>query len=187
MSIPTAAAERSDSTNEIAVLRSALANAQQRLDSLETKQATAPTQAAAAPSAAVPDPSDTIDPQNVHDRAVNKVAAMQERFATEPPDRSWASGAERHLRDSALMAAGNSSKFSITNLSCRTSICKMDISQASMSDQQAFVQKFPFNQELKDLAGMHFAAPEQRPDGTLAVVAYMFRRGYPMPGAEEPQ
>jgi hypothetical protein len=115
-------------------------------------------------------------------RETAKVAQMDQLLVTEPRDRSWAAAEEDQLRHSAQLAGGDGGAYSINSLSCRTSICKMEVSNRSLSGQQSFMREILHYHP--DMAAIQLSPPEARPDGSYVSAIRIIRTGHEIPTGE---
>jgi hypothetical protein len=131
-----------------------------------------------AASVARPPPTD----EEVRERRERKVAMIAEHLRTEPRDGSWAPGYEASLREAVGLSAQGDAAPIIDSVSCRTSVCRLEVTSATSADQMKFVREFPSHRPP-----MVVAFGEMRPasDGTVKTVIDFVREGYPVPGAEE--
>ncbi len=106
------------------------------------------------------------------------VAELEEVLGTEPLDQHWAPHMEQNILTAAEqpeLEAG-----SVSNVLCRTSVCRLDIdladAEAEMQYLHAFVPAAGFNDADA------FYTREERDDGSLAMTVYISRDGQSLPG-----
>jgi hypothetical protein len=145
---------------EIARLNQSLALALRRIDTLEaTAGDVQPTNPKPAPA------HEPAEPQNVQ-------ANLSRMVATETRDAAWASTSEQQLRE----AMGETS---IRNLSCRSTLCRIELVHKNEQARYGLLQALPAR------LAAHFAAvhvaPETTQDGETVTVCYVFRKGTQLP------
>ncbi len=166
---------------------SAIARIEQRLELLESRPANAPVPATAEPTALdrEPPPSGQDMNQEIQDRQEAISADINKRLATEPREKSWASATEEQLRRAAKASSGDAGGSTIATLSCRTSICKIELSVPAKTGAVASTGSLPFF--VEGMAGFRRSLPVQQSDGSYTVAFDFYRKGYQMPGEERAQ
>jgi hypothetical protein len=172
--------ESPTTANDLARLEDQLSATQRRLDSLESTAARPP-EAEPAKSAAPP-ARPRPSREEMERRQAQRVERVEEAVQTEPRDASWAPTFEKEIQQAMQTAASAGGSYSVKALSCRTSVCRMELSHPNQRDQVAFLQSFQTH--LPYAAATHFG-PVQHGDGTFTTVAHFVRAGYPIPGADE--
>jgi hypothetical protein len=170
----------STSENDVARLADQLSATQRRLDSLESTAKRPPEPEP--PKATAPPARRPVSREEMERRQARRVERVEEAVQSEPRDASWAPTFEKEIQQAVQDAAGAAGSYSVKALSCRTSVCRMELSHQNESDQLAFLQKFQTH--LPYAAATHLG-PVQRGDGSFTTVAHFVRVGYPIPGADE--
>ncbi len=167
-------------------IMSAIARIEQRLELLEARPATAPVQASATPAVSDTEPPPSVQDmhQEIQDRQAGIAAEIEKRLATEPRDKFWATAAEEQLRHAAKACSGDNGDNKVTALSCRTSICKIELSVPAKAGVPS-AGTLPFF--VEGMAGLRRSEPVQQSDGSYTLAFDFFRKGYPMPGTESAQ
>lgn len=172
--------DRSATTDEeIARLEAALAKTHERLARLEM-QPPDPKDQVVAPA---PEPASAKAP--TQEQLAEQFEARAREAATEVRDESWAKQTEDRIFAAARNATPDGTKYSIESLDCRTSICKMQIKNPSLGDQDSFTQALAHQLTSQDILGSNYERLGQAPDGSFAMRVLVFRRGYPMPGVAQ--
>jgi hypothetical protein len=190
-------ANKSDSTNSgnlsglddihsnVASLEAALAHTQERLKQIEANQK--PLEATA-PSA--PDPAKRPRPTQAQiEEARQKVDAeyklRAKTFGAEVRDEVWAQRSEERISAATKAVLPEGAK--IESVSCRTSLCKFELSFSKQEDERPFGSAFANGMDAEGMRGYHFDELDQRPDGSYPLQVLVFRNGYPMPGFNDPK
>jgi hypothetical protein len=173
------AASTSQSDRNIEQLAEQLSSTQRRLASLESAGAREDQSASSAQPEARPAPAPP-SAEEIDRRQAERVEQIEVAVQAELRDASWAPGFEKEIRQ-AIQVAGEGATYTVKSVTCRTSICRMEISHPDQQGQYAFLQQFQHN--LPDVAVSHLQ-PTQGSDGSFATVAHFVRKGYPMPGSE---
>ena len=178
--------------------RSALASGDSelaaRLDRLERalpalasrRGATAENTAAGSPAALADEPSgvdvdQARDPEReralAEERLERRMAFIQSTFAAEPRDPRWASDAGNEIRDA--VSAPEFARSRVTEIDCRTTLCRLQIEHASTAARERFVVEMPTRLPSLPRATTRFL-PEGD-DGTSLAIMYLVRQGERMP------
>jgi hypothetical protein len=108
------------------------------------------------------------------------IAKRKQRFDgllhDEPRDRSWAPEYEASLRDAVQATSKADGASVVESVSCRTSICRLELSSASSEAQRAFMGNF--HQNLPPMAAVHFTTATGD-DGASKTTLDFVRAGYP--------
>ena len=171
---------QSETGDDIARLERALGKTQDRLARMEAKQLQSP------PAAS--DPGDTV-PKAVTltpDQIGEQFLARGKAFVSEPRDNGWATQEEQMLSKATQTAMANGQKYTVEYMGCRTTMCRMEVS-LSGEDEHRFGVAFSGQISNSDIAGSHFFPLRRNEDGTEVLQILAFRRGYPMPGDQEPE
>jgi hypothetical protein len=182
---PSVASAPADTTNDelsnlrehVGQMERALVTNQARLASLEAT----PGDAGSAPPrdvAARRPPS----PEEASAREARQLAEIDARVSTEPRDAQWAPAYEASLRDTIAASTHGSAAPKVDTLSCRTSVCRLELAYASADAQQDFLHAFPSHRPPMTAAHWENVASS---DGSIKTRIDVVREGYPMPGAEE--
>lgn len=164
--------------DDIARLEGALARTQGRLAQLEARGGGSPT-ATVSPAAAAP----KQQPQPpTREQLEQQFEARSKAVSSEPRDQSWAGQEEQAISSAVKAAMADGVPYKIDSLSCRTTICRMEISHANALIQQQFASDLTIQMANSDALGYHFRPIGPKDDGTQALEVLLFRRGYPMPG-----
>jgi hypothetical protein len=167
----------SDLREKLARLESEFARNRERLARLEAKQLETPDQTPE-PS---PPPADSPNSLAREERVqiyVDRMAAA----ATEARDELWAKGMETDIKSAIEKSVSLGAKYSIDNLSCRTSICTFEISHENREDLASFQMSFPHRLPHSDVREIYSRMGPQTADGKNPVAYAVFRSGYPLPG-----
>lgn len=173
---------RSESSEELrpnehlAGLEATLARIQQRLGRLEAKQLES--NRPSAPATSVTTPSHLPTSDELEEQFTSRSGSAQ----AEPRDEAWAKPEEERLRKIAEIPLPSGGRSTVEKLSCRTSICTMQLAFPSFEDSRTFPKSFLAGMRPDEMAGSHFKELHQRPDGAYLVEILVFRQGYPMPG-----
>jgi hypothetical protein len=154
---------------------------------VRTQVAAAPdpstTEPAPAVTAAPPEPSDNAsgDPtardKRWDEEARASLASVEEAFAAEPASGSWAVSTRLALRD-RLTALSRSSSSSVGDIDCRSSICRVEVVHRDADASQHFAARaFTDPQEQAWNGPVVLLPPQSNPDGSVAVVMYLWREG----------
>jgi hypothetical protein len=108
---------------------------------------------------------------------------FEELLLSEPRDRSWAPDYETSLRDAVRATAQNDDTPSIDSLTCRTSICRLEITSTSSDAQQRFMGRF--HEQLPPMAAVHFTSAVEA-DGSSKTTLDFVRAGYPTGAIDGP-
>jgi hypothetical protein len=114
-------------------------------------------------------------------RVVQRIAA---RLESEQRDRSWAPAYEDSLREAVTASAEGGAAPTVEAVSCRTSVCRLDLSYATAEAQMKFLQAFPAHRPAMTAAHWHNAPAS---DGAPRTTIELVREGYPIPGTEDAQ
>jgi outer membrane murein-binding lipoprotein Lpp len=114
-------------------------------------------------------------------------ARREQRFGEllrrEPRDRSWALDYEASLRDAVHATAQGDGAPTIETLSCRTSICRLQISSSSSGAQRQFMQSL--HAHLPPMAAVHWSVTSGD-DGSSKTTLDFVRQGYPTAAIDGP-
>ncbi len=169
--------QRSESTgedDEISGLKRSLGSALERIETLEAaaKERTVREDPRAAASGGGPPPETAED---VEARQEDIRQGLAEFTAAQVRDSSWAPRYEGTLRDIAAKQPGNTV---VKELTCRTSVCRLEFSHANEPARHEFLRAF--HASTPDAEAAH-CEPVVAPDGQAKTTCYIFRRGYPLP------
>jgi hypothetical protein len=131
------------------------------------------------PTAAAPDP---VSHEEALLREAHRVAKLEDRVRDEPRDVSWAFETEQDLQSAVLRSGSDAGAPGVLSLTCKTSVCKMEVSHASWTEQQRFMQDI--QGQLPAAAGARLF-PTRAADGSYMSVVHLIRAGYPIPSGNE--
>lgn len=181
----TKADQHGDLKEDDPVLLTKIEAIERRLNGLELRQLALGDPASGAPKRDVSpslDPGTYVQPDNPIESQARKHAEIATRLATETRDRSWASEAEGTLRNAIAVSAGDGAKYTISSMSCLTSLCSVELKFADITGALGTMQTFPHR--VNGMAAFDFAQPQKEADDKYRVEYKFFRRGYPVPGEE---
>jgi len=113
-------------------------------------------------------------------------AARASAFVHEHRDQRWAQAKEARLAAVVRKARpGMRRRPEVGTLVCRTTMCILTVSHASMRDEQAFTRAFSLEMSDEDVLGSHFDPIPETKGGAFVMRVLVFRRGYGMPGLGE--
>jgi hypothetical protein len=148
---------------------------QGRLDALESRERQAePTVATSAAPAVSPVPSR----QQLLVRESRQLVQLESSLRMEARDRSWAPVYESELRRSIEPGAVDGGHTNIASIECRTSVCRIELSHASESEQQQVSQQVSVG--LPEMAGARFVF-HRADDGAATTEILIVRHGYEWP------
>ena len=104
-------------------------------------------------------------------------ASVEESFAAEPANPSWAAPTRLALLD-RLGSASRASGSSLGNVDCRSSICRVEVVHRDADGSRQFSQTAftdPHDQAWN--GPVVIMPPQANPDGSLAMVMYLGREG----------
>jgi hypothetical protein len=156
-----------------------LENATARIDNLEREVAAlktgqGPGVRAPAGAGARPPPTPRPSPAELDDESRRRAERLSDYFDAEPRDAKWAADYEGQI--ASLAKKGNG--VDLTNVSCRTSVCRIEVTNTNEATRIAFL-----NEVQMSLAGASavYHGPETAGSNGISSVVHVFRAGYPMP------
>jgi hypothetical protein len=152
----------------------AVRSAEARLNALGA-EAQGRAQAAAAASAAAAQAlreEASPTPEQLAARQREEQRAWDDALSSEQRDERWAPAYERQLQEFVTEASASRSSH-VTKVSCRTSICRLDVAHDVEAEKQPFTMDLM--RHLTDTAGARMMYTEN------ATAFYVVRKGYPMP------
>jgi hypothetical protein len=175
---------------DLAVLQSQVAGIQQRLAASELRGAVEPRDPIAhadriAPVSPGRDPNgdgrppSRLSPEEVREAEARQMQQLDELARSEPRDRSWAPGYEEAVRAAVQGATAGNSASTIESLSCRTTICRLELSQDTPEAQRQFMDTF--RAHLPPMAAMHVSYTRGN-EGQAKTTVDFVREGSPIPG-----
>jgi hypothetical protein len=162
-------------------LERTLVTGQLRLASLETAARPDPA-SAAAPAAKGEPPPPRPSPEEAREREARTVQHIATLLKTEPRDRSWAPGFEDALRSAVKASSPDSVAPTVETVSCRTSVCRLELSFSTPTAQQAFMQTFPAHRPPMTASRWETSPTD---DGSAKTTIDVIREGYPVPDPEQ--
>jgi hypothetical protein len=167
-------------SDDVARLERALARTEARLVQMEAKQPQPPS--GASEPAEAPPKAVVSTPEEIAERFRERAQA----FSSERRDDSWAAKEEGAISKATESALANGEQYKVESLSCRNSMCRMEIALAGDSERKFGIG---ISSQLadSDIKGFHFVPLRHNDDGTEVLEVLAFRRGYPMPGDVEAQ
>jgi hypothetical protein len=108
---------------------------------------------------------------------------LEDLAQNEPRERSWAPAFERQLRDAVEAVGDAGAGSSIDSVSCHTTMCRLEMSHATVAAQQEFLSEF--NMHLPPMAGAHVHVTDGK-DGPPRSTVDIIREGSPIPGSDAP-
>jgi hypothetical protein len=106
-----------------------------------------------------------------------------ELLANEPRDRSWASGYEQSLEDAVRAVVQGDNAPSIESVTCRTTICRAQVTSRSLGEQQRFLAGL--RAQMPPMAAVHFTSATGA-DGSCTTTLDIVRDGYPTGAIDGP-
>jgi hypothetical protein len=106
---------------------------------------------------------------------------------SEARDDAWARQEEHVLSNAAQTAIANIEGGKVEGITCRTSICRMEVVVANEEAQSRFGILFSQQMIHSDMMGFHSTPLGRRDDGTEATEGLLFRSGYSMLGVADPE
>jgi hypothetical protein len=105
---------------------------------------------------------------------------IERRLRSESRDPAWSSATEELLKRAAKKAAGKRGTYAISELSCLTTVCRIEFLLPNLNAPQRAMNAFPLM--VEGMAGYHYTQPLKGADGKYRVTYEFFRKGYPTPG-----
>ena len=126
-----------------------------------------------------------LSPEEMADLEVRRKQRFGELLDSEPRDRSWAPDYEASLRDAvqATATAHGDRAPEIGSLTCRTTICRLELTSPSLASQQRFMGDL--HDQLPPMAAVHFTTAAGA-DGESKVTLDFVRAGYPTGAIDGP-
>jgi hypothetical protein len=182
---PGPGAELDALKNRMEQLEKAMSYGGARLSSLESAAASgsgSPGIGAAPDGGAGVVRHDPLSREELTERQARQAARLEAALTDEPRDRSWAPGFESALQDSVEATVVKGQGPTIESVSCRTSVCRLQLAYATQDIQRQFLEEFPAHRPPMT-AARWTNSPSS--DGTGKLTIDFVREGYPVPGTEE--
>jgi hypothetical protein len=120
--------------------------------------------------------------EEVAERQARVTARFDAALKDEPRDRSWAPGFESTIQDSVKATVGTGHGPTVETVSCRTSVCRLELAYGTKDSQRQFLQAFPAHRPPMTAARW---TNNPSSDGTGKLTIDFVREGYPVPGTEK--
>jgi hypothetical protein len=118
-----------------------------------------------------------VSSEELRDLDMRRRQRFSNLLGSEARDRSWAPGYETSLRDAVQAAAQGEGAPVVESVTCRTSICRLEVSSSSSDAQRQFLGSL--HAHLPPMAAVHFYAESPGEDGSSKMKMDFVRAGYP--------
>lgn len=102
----------------------------------------------------------------------------------EPRDESWAASIEAKVMG-AKNSGGLPANGQINNITCKTTVCKMDVTFLEEGASHQFIYELERKVLRSELSGFSRTMEPSGPDGETRMQLILFRKGYSAPGLAE--
>jgi hypothetical protein len=120
--------------------------------------------------------------EKLAERQARQAARFDAVLKEEPRDRSWAPGYESEIENAVRASMISGHGPTVERVSCRTSVCRLELAYATQDTQRQFLETFPAHRPPMTAARW---TNNPSSDGTGKLTVDFIREGYPIPGAEE--